>query len=540
MIEKYLPFVKKPSRYINSEFNSVKKNSAKLKFCFCFPDMYEIGASNLGIEILYHIVNSRDDSLAERVFCPDTDMEEILRRENIELFSLETETPLKYFDIIGFSLQYELCFTNILTILDLAKIPLLAKDRNNENWTYPLIIAGGPVCFNPEPVSDFFDLFVIGEAEDVINQVIDCAIEHKFSDESKNKEKLLYKLSKIEGIYVPGIHRQNKETFIKNRIVDLEKSFYPTKPIVPYVQTVHDRLNLEISRGCVHNCKFCQATNIYRPWRERSPEKIFNYLVEGLKNTGYERVTLSSFSVSNYSKIDILIKNVSEYCSSKKISLSVPSLRCDSMSRKILPYLVFQRRANLTFAIEAGSQRLRNHIGKNIKDEDIFETIKTSYNLGWRKIKLYFMIGLPTETFEDIESIIKIVDKLFISFPKISFNITISPFVPKPHTPFQFERMEPEKTLLQKKQILFKKLKGDIKFHNIYMSKMEGVFSRGDSSLSKLILLAWKKGARFDHWHERFNYNIWDESMKELGIEPESFLRERDGSESLPWDFIKL
>ncbi|MFN3966303.1 MAG: TIGR03960 family B12-binding radical SAM protein [Endomicrobiia bacterium] len=538
MIEKYLSLVKKPSRYINSELNSVKKNTAKLKFCFCFPDLYEIGASNLGIEILYHIVNNRDDSLAERAFCPDTDLEEIMKRENIELFSLETETPLRYFDIIGFSLQYELSFTNILTILDLSKIPFFAKDRNNGN--YPLIIAGGPVCFNPEPVADFFDLFVIGEAEDVIHEIIDCFIKNKFSKEPKNKDKLLYELSRIEGVYVPGVHKDKQNLSIKNRIVDLEKSYYPTKPIIPYVQTVHNRLNLEISRGCVYNCKFCQATNIYRPWRERSTETILKYLTEGIKNTGYERVTLSSFSVSSYSEIENLLREVSNCCISKKVSLSVPSLRCDEKSKKILQYLVFQKKTNLTFAIEAGSQRLRNIIGKNIKDEDIFETIKTAYALGWRAIKLYFMIGLPTETFDDIESIINLVNKLFLSFPKIRFNITISPFVPKPHTPFQFEKMEDIETLIQKKKILSKKLRGNLKFHNIYMSKLEGIFSRGDKSLSKLIVLAWQKGAKFDHWHERFNYEIWNESIKELNIEPEIFLRKREHSETLPWDFIKL
>ncbi len=540
MIEKYLPFVKKPSRYINSELNSIKKNTARCKICFCFPDMYEIGASNLGIEILYHIVNNREDSLAERVYSPDSDLEEILRKENIELFSLETETPLRDFDIIGFSLQYELCFTNILTILDLAKIPFLSKERNTQKYSYPLIIAGGPVCFNPEPVSEFFDLFVIGEAEEVINELIDCVIEHKFSSESKNKKLLLEKLSKIEGIYVPSINNSKNKKDVKKRTVNLEKSFHPTKPVVPYVQTVHDRLNLEISRGCVHKCKFCQATNIYRPWREREPETILKYLYEGIKNTGYERLTLSSFSVSNYSKIETLLKEVVEFCVSKNISLSVPSLRCDNMSKKILQYLIFQRKTNLTFAIESGSQRLRDSIGKKIKDEDIYDTIKTAYNLGWRAIKLYFMIGLPTETFEDIESTIKLVNKLFTDLPNIRFNITISPFVPKPHTAFQFEEMQNSETLIQKKIILLRKLRARLKFHNIYMSKLEGIFSRGDNSLSKLIINAWNKGARFDNWYDRFNYNIWEESMKELGIEPEMFLRKRENLEYLPWDFIKL
>ena len=469
--------VSKPSRYIGYEWNSYHKSWTEnnIKICFCFPDLYEIGASNLGIEILYHIVNSREDSLAERCFAPELDMEELLRKENIPLFSLESKSPINKFDLIGFSLQYELCFTNVLNILDLGKIPVFKKDRKE---IFPLIIAGGPICSsNTKPVEDFFDFFVIGEAEEIIHKIIDTINNFKNNNKQnkQNKNDLLKNLSEIEGVYIPEFKKD-----IKRITVDIEKSFYPVKFIVPYTQTVHNRLNIEISRGCVYKCNFCQATNLYHPWRERSIEKIMYLIKEGIENTGYEQFSLGSFSVSNYSKIDNLMINVSDFSKRTKTFFSVPSLRCNLKSIRILKYLILPRRSGLTFAIEAGTERLRKFINKDISEQDIFETLSEVNKLGWKLVKLYFMIGLPTETQEDIDGIVKLVKKIKNSFPKLEFNITVSPFVPKPKTPFENFKQENIQTLFNKQNILFKclNIRGiNLKFHDVYAAHLEWILS---------------------------------------------------------------
>ncbi|MBU2567497.1 MAG: TIGR03960 family B12-binding radical SAM protein, partial [Elusimicrobia bacterium] len=546
ILNKILPRVRKPSRYINSEWNSVHKKTADVSVCLCFPDLYELGASNLGVEILYHVINGRKDSLAERCYCPDVDFEEILRKEGICLFSLESMRPLGEFDVLGFSLQYELCFTNVLTMLDLAGIPWTRKERDERSSSggvVPLVIAGGPVCFNPAPVEDFFDAFVIGDGEDVINEILDVVGRNKSGDGSAGRSnnqagmpagrrKVLDELSRIKGVYVPG---HNGGAPVERRIVELEKAFFPVRPIVPYVETVHNRLNVEINRGCVFGCKFCHASRIYSPWRERSVETVLKLIKEGIANTGYNEVSLSSFCVSHYSGISELLRNINP-----EIFISVPSLRCDSRSVEILRYLVSPHRANLTFAVESGTERLREYVHKNITDASISETILTAYNLGWRLVKLYFMIGLPTETDEDIQGIVALVKKLRKMTPGMRYNITISPFVPKPHTPFQREVMCPEEILMSRRNTLIRQLKANVKAHNIKMSVLEAVFARGDKGLSSVIMSAWKNGARFDNWKEKFLPDAWEKAFLETGIIKHQYLEGIPAEKPLPWDFVKI
>lgn len=529
----FLSLVNRPGRYINSEWNSVHKirSQGMTSLCLCFPDLYEVGASNLGIEILYHIVNARKDAVAERCYCPDLDMENILRSDNIPLFSLESNTSLKTFDIVGFSLQYELSFTNVLNMLDMAGIGLFSDKRGEDS---PLIIAGGPVCSNSAPVKKFFDLFVIGEGEDVIIEIIDAVRELK--SRGSKKVHLLEVLSRIEGVYVPGY----EERKVSSRIVDIENSPYPVNQIVPYIQTVHNRFNMEISRGCVNRCKFCQATALYRKWRERPPGKIIPIIREGIKNTGYEQVSLSSLSVSSYSKIEELLKETEEICKQTDTFVSVPSLRCDSRSLKLLKYLVKPHRANLTFAIEAGSERLRDYIRKGVSDEDIFNTLSQLKLLGWKLIKFYFMLGLPTETNEDIESIVNLIRRIQKYIPGINLNITLSPFIPKPHTEFQYEKQESIDSVREKAVFIQKSIRrANFKMHNLHMSYLEGIFSRGDEKLNDVVYKVWSKGGKFDQWKERFNFGLWEQVLRECSIDPEEYFNAREPGSKLPWSHIQ-
>jgi radical SAM family uncharacterized protein len=550
MLNKILPFVKRPLRYVNSEWNSCHKEKWDVNVCLCFPDLYELAISNMGLEILYHIINTRDGAVCERCYCPDTDMEQIMRRENIKLFSLESQKPIKEFDIIGFSLQYELCFTNVLTMLELAGVPLFSKDRNEYRG---IVIAGGPVCANPEPVSEYFDAFVLGDGEDVINEIINVVKEYK-SKRDFDKNKLLLKLANVSGVYVPRFYDVNyrpdgsiekilpNNTEIPESItrcrVDIKSAKYPVRPIVPYLDAVHDRFNVEISRGCRHNCRFCQATNIYHPCRERPVEQIMDIIHEGIKQTGYEEVSLMSFSTSSYSRIDKLLSDVSEYCYRNNTFVTVPSLRCDTGTAGLLKYLVGPHRANLTFGIETGSEKLRKFIGKDIKNDEIYNTVLTASELGWKLIKLYFMYGLPTEKDEDIDAVVDLTKKIRRIKSNLKINITISPFVPKPHTPFQWVKQENIDVFRKKKKHLVSGIAGEVKLHDVEMSLLEGIFARGDRRLGKLIYTVWQKGAKFDHWKEQFNYGLWEQSFVECGIDKEFYLRERSFEEILPWEHL--
>lgn len=552
-LDKLLPFVQRPARYINHEINSHKPDmSNDVSVCMCFPDIYEIGASNLGLEILYHLINEKKLARAERAYSPDIDLEKLLLEKNIELFSLESQSPIKSFDIVSFSLQCELVGTNIVNMLSLAKIPVFSKDRTEEN---PLIIAGGPVMANPEPFADFFDLFVIGDGEQALEDIINTYRQCKKN--KKTRKEILKELSKIKGVYIPSFYevKYNDDLtvnsvlpvdgeikpVIQKTTVDIEKSFFHTKKIVPYVQTVHNRLNIEIARGCIGQCRFCQASKYYRPWRARSPENILNLLDKGLAATGYEEVSFSSLSCTDYKNLEELLLKTNEKYSSKNITVSLPSMRCNQFSLKVAEYINRDKKPTITFAPEAGSDRLRNVIGKYLSETDIINTLKSANEMGWKTIKLYFMIGLPTETEHDIQAIIDLIHKVKQVTKGLNFNITISPFVPKAHTAFQWQAMFPAQYFADVINRLKKNVPATIKAHDYKESIIEAVLARGDRKLSKAIYIAWQKGLRFDQWIDRFNYDIWIQSVSEAGLNLDFYVyRQRDKNEILPWQHINL
>lgn len=562
-LDKILPLVSHPSRYINHEWNvnPPPENLEKLtRVCFSFPDLYELGASNLGLSILYHIVNLRADAYAERVYAPEKDFSEYLRKYKIPLFSLETRTPLKNFHLLGFSLQYELCYTNVLNILDLAGIPLKSSQREE---IFPLVIAGGPcVTANPEPVAEFFDFFVLGEGEEIINEIIDTITNYKLSIpmyhrdrqiSNRDKKTLLLELAKIDGVYVPSFYEvkydldntissiQPKERIsdkITARKVNLENASYPTKPIVPYLETVHERLNIEIIRGCPWACRFCQAGFIYRPYRERSKEKILSLIEQSLPATGYEEIALTGLSVSDHREIEDLIKTLIQRYGNKPLRLSLPSLRCDRFSIELMKLLEEFPQTTLTFAPEAGSETLREILKKNISDEEIFATLGYAYVNGWRKIKLYFMYGLPQEKEEDLKAIVKLAKKIKKVYPSIMLTFTISPFVPKAQTPFQWCKQEGIENLREKREYLLRSLPGEVRAQSIKISFLESIFARGDRRLSEVVLSAWKKGCLFDQWKERLNFASWQEAFQEASLDPEFYFRERKTDKFLPWELL--
>ncbi|NLM75731.1 MAG: TIGR03960 family B12-binding radical SAM protein [Clostridiaceae bacterium] len=557
--------VKKPAKYTGNEWNMVRKNpeDVDVRFAFCFPDDYEIGMSHLGMKILYHILNKREDTYCERVFAPWTDMEEKLRKNNIPLFSLETYTPLSEFDMVGFTLQYEMSYTNILNMLDLGGIPVLAKDRKDK---MPFVLAGGPCAVNPEPLADFIDFFVIGEGEEVTNEIIDEYKVWKSSGESR--EEFLIRIAKIEGIYVPGFYdvdynedgtvksitpnREGVPSRVKRRIIeDLDKVDFPEDIIVPYVGTVHDRIMLEIFRGCIRGCRFCQAGFIYRPLRERSYEKLLDIAKKSVEKTGYEEISLVSLSTSDYSKLPELCNNLIEYTEEEKVNLSLPSLRLDNFSLQLMEKASKVRKSGLTFAPEAGSQRLRDVINKGITEEDLFNSVKIAVAGGWNSVKLYFMMGLPTETMEDVEAIgelgIKLLDQCRDIPNGKSLKITLSTscFVPKPFTPFQWEPMDEMEKLMEKqlhlKNTIRKHRKITYNYHDAKLSMLEAVLARGDRRTGQVLYTAWKKGCKFDGWAEFFDFNKWMEAFEECGLDPEFYAnRRRSFSEVLPWDHINI
>jgi len=556
--KEFLPFVMKPGRYVGNELNVIKKEpEGKLKFALIYPDIYENGMSYLGLQILYHIINQRPNSLCERVFLPWPDAEEILKNNSIPLFSLESHTPLKEFDVLGFSLTYELNYTGVLNILSLSGMPLFSQERKED---FPLVIAGGFSVFNPEPMADFFDLFVIGDAEEVIHQVLDSI--EKGKKENLKKRELLVELSRISGVYVPSFYEpkydennrftgvwrkipEAPEKIIAQTVSELKPEYYPQAPLVPFIETTHDRLTLEIMRGCGQACRFCEATSIYRPKREKGIEQILKEADCGLASTGYEEISLLSLSSTDYKNLPELVQRLQKKFYPKRVSIALPSLRPGSFSMEIAKTITQTKKTGLTFAPEAGTQRLRDVIRKNITEENLLSSVEIAYSSGWNLIKLYFMIGLPTETDEDLKGIADLVGKVFklgkTFGPGKSVNVTISPFTPKPYTPFQWEKQEKineiERRISLLKDLLdFRNLK--VSYRDPLVSFLEGVLGRGDRKLSKVIHSAWKNGAKLDAWIEFFNYAFWRNAFEENQIDPEEYLQIRDLEQSLPWDHL--
>jgi len=535
MLEKLLEQVEKPARYIGNEWNAVRKDlgSVDVKFALCFPDLYEIGMSHLGFKLMYHLLNEQEDVACERVFAPWTDFEELLRQNSLPLFSLESKTPIKNFDIIGFSLAYEMSYTNVLNMLELGGIPIFTSQRGEKD---PLVIAGGVATSNPEAMSDFFDLFVIGEAEEVALELID---KYKSFRKKVARRKLLEILSEIKGVYVPSLNHAGKKRIEKRIIKDLDKSFYPTKQIVPYIKIIHDRISIEIMRGCPNKCRFCSATRIYHPVRKRSIPKILELAEETQRQTGYEEISLLSLSSGDYPRINELLVSLVSKFKRKGISLSLPSLRIEEALKSIPETLKQMTLKTFTFAPEAGSERLREAIGKNINLNHLYETADKLYKTGLRNIKLYFMIGLPDEKDEDIKDILNIIHKL-----KGNISVSISPFIPKPHTPFERNSMEKAEMLKDKAIFLkhgVKNRKVKLDYRDPDLSFMEGVLSRGDRSLGRVIYTAYRKGAKFDSWGERFNIEKWLESFNECGIDPGFYVyRKPDSEEILPWSHVGI
>ena len=563
-VEKLLKKVQKPARYIGGEFNSVvkDKNKIDLRYAFCFPDSYEIGMSHLGMKILYSLVNDREDAWCERCFAPWDDMEQLMRQNNIKLYALESGDPLCDFDLIGFTLQYELCYTNMLNMLDLGGVPVLKKDRKDLT---PIILAGGPCVCNPEPIVDFVDIFLPGEGEEVTNEVLDLLKEHKKKGSSRIE--FLRDAAKIEGVYVPEFYNvnynedgtiksvENFETAppkVKKRIIaDLDTTHYPKNFVVPYIDVVQDRTVGEVFRGCIRGCRFCQAGFIYRPIREKSPEVINEQCKRISDATGYNEISLCSLSTSDYSKIDKLIPMLFKWALDENINVALPSLRVDNFSEELIEELKKVRKSGLTFAPEAGTQRLRDAINKNVTEEEVLRTAKMAFDGGWTTVKLYFMMGLPTETDEDIEGICNLAQKvvdLYYANPNkpkgkaVTVNVSCASFVPKPFTPFQYEPQDTGENLRRKQKILLSSCKShkiQISYHQSDTSLLEGVFARGDRRLGAVIYNAWKKGCKFDSWDEFFDFSKWSEAFKECNLEPEFYAnRRRDYDEIMPWDHM--
>ena len=550
-IDEILHLVQRPARYINGELNSHPADmSADFSYCLCFPDIYEVGASNLGHEILYHMVNEKKLARCERCYAPDTDLEQLLRGRNLSLFSLESNSGLKSFDMIGFSIQCELSATNVLNMLDLADISIFSKDRREDE---PLVLAGGPALTNPEPFADFFDAFMLGDGEEVTEEIINLC--KKLKKENTPRKEILKKFAEIEGVYVPSLYdaiynedgtvkevKPNDpaaKPVIKKRTVDLEKAFFPSKKIVPFVETVHNRINAEVARGCPGLCRFCQASRYYRPWRQRSPETLLKIIKENIEATGYEEVSFLSLSCSDYKHLDKLLIETDNLYGESKLKLSLPSLRCNEHSLKVARYINRSKRPTLTFAPEAGTDRLRNVIGKYLSEKQIAETLFTAHVMGWKTIKLYFMIGLPTETDEDIEGIKNLVQLVKKEARGLNFNITVSPFVPKAQTAFQWEPMVSNEKIKEKISYLKKNLRSTIRAHNDRSSVLEAFIAKGDRRVSLAIYKAWQKGARFDQWADKFGNDFWEEAIKESGLSLDFYAyRLRKQDEVLPWDHL--
>lgn len=563
-VEKILQYVQKPARYAGGELNSVIKDKDKidLRYAFCFPDTYEIGMSHLGMKILYGLVNEREDAWCERVFAPDTDMEEQMRKNNVPLFALESGDYLTDFDMIGFTLQYELSYSNVLNMLELAGIPLLSEERKELT---PIVAFGGPCTCNPEPVAAFADIIFLGEGEYNTNEVLDLLKLCK--KENKSKQEFLMRAKDIEGIYVPSFYHDeyNEDGTLKSLtpvngapekikkaiVPDMNKVYYPKSFVVPFIDVVHDRAVEEIFRGCIRGCRFCQAGFIYRPIREKSVETINAQAKALVDSTGYDEVSLCSLSTSDHSRVNEMLTSLIDWTAKDKINLALPSLRVDNFSDELANKLIQVRKSGLTFAPEAGTQRLRDVINKNVTEDEVLRTCNKAFSKGWTSVKLYFMMGLPTETMEDIEGIAQLAGKVVDAYyqnpdrPKgagVSVSVSCASFIPKPFTPFQWEPEDTMEVLKEKQAHLLESLpskKIRVSYHETPTSLLEGVLARGDRRLSKVILEAHRLGCKFDSWDDHFNFDMWMKAFKDNGIEPEFYTkRRREFDELLPWDHL--
>lgn len=562
--EKLLSMVQKPGRYTGGELNSVIKNpkDVDIRFAFCFPDTYEIGMSHLGMKILYSLLNKREDTWCERVFAPWVDMEELMRKNDVPLFALESSDEIKDFDVIGFTLQYELCYTNVLNMLDLAGVPVRSADRKSLT---PLVIGGGPCVCNAEPIADFFDLTLPGEGEEVLNELMDLFKEYK--KKGASKEEFLKAAAKIEGVYVPSFYEfsYNDDNTIKSvtpsngapervkkRIIsDLDTVFYPESFVVPFIDIIHDRAVEEIFRGCIRGCRFCQAGFLYRPIREKSSDTVNKQCRSLCDTTGYDEISLSSLSTSDYTQLQSLLEGIFSWSEDDKVSVSLPSLRVDNFSDELMEKLQKVRKSGLTFAPEAGTQRLRDAINKNVTEHEVIETSRKAFSGGWTNVKLYFMMGLPTETNEDVVGIADLAQKVVDEFYKnpnkpkgkgVNVSISVSCFVPKPFTPFQWEAQDTMEQLKAKQHLLLESVKSrkiSVSYHDARTSFLEGVFARGDRRLCDVMERAWRKGCRFDSWDECFSFEKWMEAFEECGVDPYFYTsRKRNYDEILPWDHM--
>ena len=565
LLQRVLPTVQKPARYTGGEYNEIKKDltDVRVRVAFCFPDTYEIGMSNVGMRILYGVMNQMDGIWCERVFAPWSDMEDAMVKNNLPLWALESQSPVKDFDMIAFTIGYEMCYSNILNMLRLAQVPLHAKDRHELK---NIVFAGGVCAFNPEPLADYIDFFSLGEGEESTQEIV--ALYDKAKKEQWSKEQFLLEVARIPGVYVPSFYEHEyaedgrllrvyamndaPKTVAKRIVEDLDNAYFPTKMIVPSTEIVHDRANLEVFRGCIRGCRFCQAGFSCRPVRKKSADVLYRQAVEILENSGNNEITLSSLSTSDYRELRELTDEMIPYCAENKVNLSVPSLRADNFSRELMQKLQMLRKSGLTFAPEAGTQRLRDVINKNLTEEEILSSCAIAFSGGWNNVKLYFMLGLPTETDEDVLGIAELVFKIICTWKECATNkkrglrvhVATAYFVPKPHTPFQWEKQITPEEYLRRCKLLkshFYSKSIEYNYHAPDLSRLEAVFARGDRRVGKVIEEAMNRGAHLDGWDEHFSYQTWLDAFEACGVDPNFYtIRGYGEDELLPWDMFDV